>query len=289
MAEGIRIGGGGKKEGLYVWAKYTKNPNLKANINFSNPTYSYPDTWTFDISSSDEQFDVSDLTEADFVSKVLKGNSNDAYVQVTFNANNTTTIWKSVYSRNYSGTYSYDNVSHKLAITNVESAYNVSWVYPTIEISVGGVFVDFVVNDSLNAYPNGGYHKDGYYYALVPLDPAKFGCSKIAVDKFTLSSLTNIYNGYAVNHSLGIVPKIIFLCTNEPITYGYRCLRRYVQFPTSNYLAYAVVTNNNAGGDYAGGGTGGTAPTASQVTIYEQLTSNEYLQAGIEYTLITMG
>lgn len=282
MGEGIRIGGGGKSNGLYVWAKY----NYKQAVNY---------TIAFESMGVETQCKVvtTGITTEDVTLDMLVGKTICSYTNYVVSVKDTTTIQMKVGASVYwTKPFTYEPSTGIMSVPSGVSYFtNSATQYYSSSGTIPEImeFIDYVVNDRLNAYPNGGYHKDGYYYALVPLDPAKFGCSKIAVDKFTLSSLTNIYNGYVVNHSLGIVPKIIFLCTNEPITYGYRCLRRYVQFPTSNYLAYAVVTNNNAGGDYAGGGTGGTAPTASQVTIYERLTSNEYLQAGIEYILITMG
>ena len=75
----------------------------------------------------------------------------------------------------------------------------------------GGDFIDYVVSDKETAFPDGG-EKGGYWYERVSegITPEMFGCTKMAVDTFTLSSTTVIKN-YTISHSLGEIPKFMYV------------------------------------------------------------------------------
>ena len=72
-------------------------------------------------------------------------------------------------------------------------------------------FLDYIVSDKETAYPDGG-EKGGYYYEKVDegLTPEMFGCTKMAVDTFTLTSNTTS-NNYTISHSLGTRPKYFII------------------------------------------------------------------------------
>ena len=73
-------------------------------------------------------------------------------------------------------------------------------------------FIDYIVSDDPNKYPSDGLHTDGYYYEKVVegLTPEMFGCTKMAVDTFTLTSRTSATN-YTISHSLGTEPKYFII------------------------------------------------------------------------------
>lgn len=81
-----------------------------------------------------------------------------------------------------------------------------------------GNFIDYIVSDDPNKYPDGG-EKDGYWYEKVGggLTPEIFGCTEVAVDEVTFASRTAIdySNGVILNHSLGKPPRVVIFAITE--------------------------------------------------------------------------
>ena len=72
-------------------------------------------------------------------------------------------------------------------------------------------FLGYIVSDKENAFPDGG-EKGGYWYEKVSegITPEMFGCTKVAVDTFTLASNT-VSSEYSISHSLGTKPKYFII------------------------------------------------------------------------------
>lgn len=100
----------------------------------------------------------------------------------------------------------------------------------------GGDFVDFVVNDTETAYPDGGT-QDGYWYEKVSdgIPLSVFESSKYAIDTFTLTSDTKATN-YSISHSLGSTPKFVFLKIDNMPT-GHDATKVILNFVYTAYLA----------------------------------------------------
>ena len=98
-------------------------------------------------------------------------------------------------------------------------------------------FLGYIVSDNETAYPDGG-EKGGYWYEKVSegITPEMFGCTKMAVDTFTLTSRTKITD-YTISHSLGEIPKFIFIVAES--------------LPTVNYDIYNYVNTNDTQVSYA--------------------------------------
>ena len=79
-------------------------------------------------------------------------------------------------------------------------------------------FIDYVVSNNLNEYPNGGT-VDGYYYELVKentvinnigIQAADMGYSNMKYGQFSINSLT-LTADYTIVHNLGTVPKLVII------------------------------------------------------------------------------
>ena len=77
-----------------------------------------------------------------------------------------------------------------------------------------GDFVNYVVSDNPTKYPDGDI-SNGYRYEKIKqiLDPKYFGCSEMVIDTYTPKS--NNYLGNVVSHSLGQIPKVIIIFTED--------------------------------------------------------------------------
>lgn len=153
----------------------------------------------------------------------------------------------------------------------------------------GGTFLDFVVSDNTNAYPDGGT-QGGYWYEKVVegVDLIQsFGYTKYAIDKFTLSSEIAVkYNTCYINHSLGEKPSFAFL-TSVGVNADYRV--------TGGLTKILVGSTNGQAkrGFYLSGGYeqeeslyGLSILDATRVSYDSGNTT--YMAKGVEYTLITM-
>lgn len=143
-------------------------------------------------------------------------------------------------------------------------------------------FIEFVIADNANAYPDGGV-QDEYWYERVSdgIDLSALGCTKAVTEKITPSSRTQ-----KIYHSLGITPKIVIV-TTESTTVGQYDTQRFIVAPFS--LKTAAI-ERLLGGTYSHN-SGATVISNSSV---ESLTSKyinvgPYFTAGVEYIVTTIG
>ena len=146
-------------------------------------------------------------------------------------------------------------------------------------------FLGYIVSDKETAFPDGG-EKDGYWYERVSdgITPEMFGCTKMAVDKYTFASQTNLATG--IPHSLGVAPKYVFI-------FSY-----LTDLPTSSsYLIeyYGRRAVNNGGATegwmiYSSSGKWQQTTMGFVITqsILKTNASYYYWLTGVEYTVITM-
>ena len=149
-----------------------------------------------------------------------------------------------------------------------------------------GNFIDYIVSDDPNKYPNVGKQGEYYYEKVVGgLTPEMFGCSKIAVDKYTfaLKSALNV----PIPHSLGEIPKVLFIFSevNDPTSDSSQYLVRYwgalPKSSTSTMYGYKDYRQSNAWG-YT------TQSFNNTDTEINGKSSYQYWLTGEEYTVITM-
>lgn len=116
---------------------------------------------------------------------------------------------------------------------------------------------------------------------------SELGCTKFAIDKFTLSSDEDIsssdYYKYEAKHSLDVIPKYALLYANN---IGKSKSAYYVTQGAFFYGRGLLCFENLSGdiSDYSG-----YMPiTNTTVTIQGGNWGSKYLAGGVEYTLITM-
>ena len=148
-------------------------------------------------------------------------------------------------------------------------------------------FIDYVVSDKENAYPDGG-EKGGYWYEKVSegITPEMFGCTQMAVDTFTLTSNT-IGSNYSISHSLGTKPKYFIIIGDFS----------GVAKSTNDIISVMGANHNLSGSvDFANlSYWGGSSISTSYATI-SLISSVEFrindpscrFEANVKYTVITM-
>ena len=154
--------------------------------------------------------------------------------------------------------------------------------YNDFTIKYAENFLGYTVSDSETAYPDGG-EKDGYWWERVKggIDPALFGCTKIAVDRVTFSSRDSIYSTH-VQISLGESPKvaIIFADSEQPMHnvstfFG----KSYYTFVTGAVYENEATSNDRKILKY---------DTSDKTIYFGGQYDSTYYSAGTEYTFITM-
>lgn len=107
------------------------------------------------------------------------------------------------------------------------------------KLSASGTFIDYVVSDSTNAYPDGGT-QGGYWYEKVK--NFMFGLTKEAHGTFTFTTDTS---GYTLEHNLGTRPKLVIIYTDDSLK-GYQyTIRARIFVDRSSYDS--TTTNNSLG------------------------------------------
>lgn len=161
----------------------------------------------------------------------------------------------------------------------------------------GGDFVDFAVDNEPNKYPDGG-EQGGYWYEKVVegIDLlAATGFTKMAVDKFTLTSIpTGNYPQIIVSHSLGIAPLCVLVFSKTVTSDG---IKVYVSGRTG---ANGTDGNYNFfygafkwfSGDYIIGAESSSSNAKpfndQQISLFGNNYNSYLFETGVEYTLITM-
>lgn len=159
----------------------------------------------------------------------------------------------------------------------------------------GGEFIGFVVSNNASEYPNGGT-QDGYWYELVidGLDLSLIGCTKCAVDKFTVTA--NTYS-QDIAHSLGEKPKLAIITASKKVNAAgsnqiavyralYSCLDGVekggiIASGLSNYGEDWLFTYGNKQGSYFDAKASHLQWWGSSNNMYA------YFMAGVEYTVFT--
>ena len=267
MAEGIRIGGGGKKSGAYVWKKCQQHPDISISMNL-------PSTAAVVLTVACDTVDLSQVDLSFF--NGYKGYLTVHGYECEFEF---TTTGKA--------NFKWDGVWHERNLT-----YDPATQTLTVDDNWAGVFtktftkeptiIDYVVSDSPTAYPDGG-EQDGYWYEKVVdgIDPALFGCTKYAVDTFTFTNETLCST--ALNHSLGEIPKIAFLYSNPSTSNNSRmktgAIYGRTDETTGDIFFRGTIESETSLETKSG--------ILSQASVIFQRPYWYYL-AGVEYTLITM-
>ena len=149
-------------------------------------------------------------------------------------------------------------------------------------------FISYIVNNDPNKYPSNGLHTDGYWYEKVVegISPEMFGCTKMAVDTFTLTSDNSISSTVKINHSLGEVPKIMFIIAEE---FSNSATTRYIKRMSGVYDGDNI---GNGGIVYekslTESGTLCSLGNATNLILSLYYTASYYFKAKIKYTLVTM-
>lgn len=274
------IGGG---SGKYVWEKSIYNP-IKITMTAvatGNPCY---------IEMNSDDIDLTTVT-GDFFSG-LEG---------TYGSNGIKWIIKLGTIMTFNGadyTIAYTPSTRRLAVHFSDSTLG-TWT-PT-NVLGEKTDISYVVAYDENAYPNGGT-QDGYWYELYTpdggIDLSLAGITHVAIDKFTLSS--NAYNTN-LSHSLSVIPTFAILTTSSAVSNGNNSSMLFLNRGTfvkrlSTNTGYWCATGKINNGTECLFGYDSLddvfANVDSSVIQYYGTTDSgkysAYLQAGVEYTLITM-
>lgn len=153
----------------------------------------------------------------------------------------------------------------------------------------GGTFIDYVVSDSTDAYPDGGT-QGGYWYEKVK--NFMFGLTKEAHGSFTPSA--NIESTYTLEHNLGERPKFIVMYTNDSLKgnqYAVRAMsivdrESYDSTTTDNSLFVDFIYNGTSYSSfevYRSTSTQVKKANFDQYKVPIKFDSINYLKAGATY------
>lgn len=270
--------------GLYVWKKYTLNSEEVVNSYASPYTTPIPVGDSLQVYfSSAYSIDVDTreyvLSGVDGTDEIDAGEYRDySYLYFFTLASNTSAFM-------FRCTNNFDiKADAQNAVIDVADGTDVI-VYT---IGAKGNFVDYVVSDDENAYPDGAAHSDGYYYERlidgIPLEC--FGCTKIAIDTYTPSATTN-WNGTVIPHSLGAVPKVVIILGNNVST-NYALRWAVTQDISTNPGTVASGANKNVHYYLEQSGMDSNKLTLDDTYITCGTSSTAKFIAGVEYKVITM-
>ena len=143
-------------------------------------------------------------------------------------------------------------------------------------------FINYVVSNDSNKYPYDGLHTDGYYYEriVVAIDIAKLGFTKYEIGKFTP---TSDIQEITVNHSLGVIPKLVMSFGNAT---GTTYLNGQAQLiSTEGRSAFSVAKNS---WNSVEGFANSYSSTATDNTLKIMGMNSRLFKAGIEYTYLIL-
>ena len=149
-------------------------------------------------------------------------------------------------------------------------------------------FINYVISDDPNKYPDGAVHTDGYYYERVSegIDLVKIGCTKFEEGSVVLSSDSD---SMSLNHSLDVVPKFGLLYTDElPNSGAYVKNMSRVIRPSDGYDGYALFYGNARDGEYKYNYQG-SGYTWTTTTAYFSCSSSQKFKSGITYNYVIFG
>ena len=186
-------------EGLYAWKKNSLNTVEKATStnattklsDATNATITYYTSSSYTFDEATGLFALDNPTEATLPYGSSKGMSNNIYFIVGSPSGET--MFKGT-SNNTSRLTQLRNNSNGLFV----EPYSSSYTYTVYTAEQEATFLDYVVSDKENAYPDGG-EKNGYWYERV-----------VEGAKFTTGTVTPSSGDWLrVEHGLGVTPDII--------------------------------------------------------------------------------
>ena len=131
-----------------------------------NPSSSN-DTLKIKIQSSNSEIPVSELNASDLIGLIVVTNSpNNAYSNVSIRIDSSTKL--SIQNGNNSWmpnfSYTFDPSTGIITTSYFIStnAYVIKRTSQSVTVDKSGTPLCFIVDDDANAYPNSGYHTDGY-------------------------------------------------------------------------------------------------------------------------------
>lgn len=163
-------------------------------------------------------------------------------------------------------------------LPNVDSVKRGTYVWKKLSAK-GGTFLDFVVSDNANAYPDGGT-QSGYWYEKVVEGKAGVDVVFFTPTEDTLSA--------TVTHTLGKMPSNVAVCRVKGNSSDY----------SANHVLCAADTAVSAynGGIYYGAAysySSASGITTNELSFTENLISyaSSYyrLEAGVTYAFIAIG
>lgn len=282
----------GKKEGVYAWKKHNTYNKI---VGDTKSSYSLGTAYTNCFMFPQGNPRGTGTKEIIAGNYILYDKAHDrwCYFDYTTSANDFRYI--SVYDVNTNGLIgnlkAYDAHGNYLRYTMSDNMWfdesfflidtNDPYFYTRKTVILKGSFVDYVVSDKEDAYPDKDIHTDGYYYEKVVdgITPEMLGCTKMAIDTFAFTADTAINT--TINHSLGEKPKYLFVLIDaEPASAATTRVKKFIGFGTDNsdlmgYMLYNVTSQTSI---YF---------VATDTTVRSS-TTNYYWYGGIKYTVITM-
>lgn len=150
-----------KKEGLYVWKKYSGKPKITAEIivDFESIPEIYATTYLTVTSSDPLNLPVSELDVSSFDGLTITREGSDSYLFV-FHGDGTTS------ENGGKGTFTYDKSKGRITWKPYAAwRFNNGWTFTPVIAQKTNELLDYVVSDSETAYPDGG-EQGGYWYEL---------------------------------------------------------------------------------------------------------------------------
>ena len=296
--------GGGKPEGLYAWKKSSvacidsittqTGKNYTLGNATSDTTVYYSTSYTFDETTgtytlvNPKSATLQYMQWGVYSVEMVKSNY---YIWGSTSSNE-------IYNTNASSTYTvYIKNSNGSVFLEADSS---NYKYDIHSAKIEYTFLDYVVSDKENAYPNGG-EKDGYWYERVSegITPEMFGATKKEEQTFTVSSSVS---EKTITHSLGEIPKLVLCfpsdatCSESVGPFGTLILammRMYQGSKFNSYPGYGVYAGiyspsdleTKSKGYFSGNVIGDMFPSNSQVKLH----SSANFISGYTYNVILLG
>lgn len=189
--------------GDYAWKRSGEVPATVENPTFTATTYTTLRAYTISSTSFDPT-----KVDAQFFDGFK-----DQY-SYEFKWNGTELTWTSSVGTEY--TVTYDSSTCVLTFnSNINNTLQSGSYSGTKELAydTNFEFIDYIVSSSSDAYPDGDYDENGYYYEKVkdPVPTMEYGSVSCASE---VASVT-------VQHSLGVAPSKVYLIRDAGFTSGY--------------------------------------------------------------------
>ena len=270
--------GGGKSEGLYIWKKYEVTIPAKV-LHVDNISQTKKVLTSTDV-------DVSLLSIADLHNYSGTYTNNPSYADgtVTFGRSGSAEqIRLTPYGTTTAIGFTYTWTPNTGTIEG-NSIYNCGvWsdlkTQPTI-----GDFIDYVISDKEDAYPDKA-EKDGFYYEkFTSLDFGDMDITHLSAGEIMIASGTV---NLEIVHNLGVNPKFAYIWTDDSTSNAHTIIRCAYVFRSPQYISGCGVWN-----------IGASTSTTSVIQNYTknsfyagELTAtgtNLYFEAGKKYKFVVL-